>query len=114
MSSLYGSLLVIDWVSIPVTTLGGILLGVVLVRDAFIAWAGWVLLLLPWFWFRFGDPAHMIYAVAVNVLVYSAGFPEIRAHFANRRAGKVRPLSLRSFFSDARNVFMRRGESSTD
>jgi len=88
MSPLYGGLLVVDWLAIPVATIVGLNIGFWLVRYAFLSYCGVVLTLIPWFWFRFGDVPHLFYAVSVNVFFWLASIPDLRLYSAYKRAGE--------------------------
>ncbi len=99
ISPLFGSLLVIDWLSIPVTNLIGLLVGTVLFRDVIAAYTGGLVLLMPWFWYRFSDPAYFYFAVAVNVLFWMAFIPELKEYVRLRRTGqRAQRPSLRESF----------------
>lgn len=87
-TAIYGGLLAIDWVAIPVTTVVGSVLGLVVLRDMFAAYALGMWLLVPWFWWR-ADAAHVTYAVVVNVLFMVAMIPETRAYVDRRRRGEL-------------------------
>jgi glycerol-3-phosphate acyltransferase PlsY len=88
MSPLYGGLLVVDWLAIPVATFVGLNVGFWLVRYAFLSYCGVVLTLIPWFWFRFGDVPHLFYAVSVNVFFWLASIPDLRLYGVYKRAGE--------------------------
>ena len=78
ISAIYGGLLVIDWVGVFVCSIGGMLLGLVVLRDVLTAYMAGVLLIIPWVYFRTHNWAYVIYAVVVNVLFVIAMLPEIR------------------------------------
>lgn len=88
MSPLYGGLLVVDWLAIPVATIVGCNIGFWIVRYAFLSYCGVVLTLLPWLWFRFGDIPHLLYALSVNVFFWLASIPDLRLYGAYKRAGE--------------------------
>ena len=88
MSPLYGGLLVVDWLAIPVATIVGLNIGFWIVRYAFLAYCGVVLTLIPWFWFRYGDMSHLIYALAVNLFFWLASIPDLRLYRDYKRAGE--------------------------
>lgn len=79
LSALYGSLLVIDWIGMLVTAIGGMLFGLVVVRSVIVAYMAGVWLVLPWLWFRTHDPALAVYACVMIALFTKAMMPEIRA-----------------------------------
>jgi glycerol-3-phosphate acyltransferase PlsY len=91
-SPLYGGLLVVDWVGLGVTTLLGMGVGLLVLRDMLVAYTLGQWLLIPWFVWR-GDAAEVVYAVAINLLFTIATVPEIRRYFAKRRAGELRQVS---------------------
>lgn len=86
-SPLYGGLLVIDWLAIPVITLLGLMGGFWLTQFTFLAYFGVTITLVPWFWFRFDAMAYIIYAVAINIFFWIASIPEVRLYLAYRRDG---------------------------
>jgi glycerol-3-phosphate acyltransferase PlsY len=51
MSPIFGSLLVIDWKSVLVSSVGGMFLGLVVLRDMFFAFTSGPLFLIPYFWY---------------------------------------------------------------
>ena len=79
LSAIYGSLLVIDWVGMLVTAIGGMLFGIVVARSVLVAYMAGVWLVLPWLWFRTHQGAYAIYACVLIVLFTIAVLPEIRA-----------------------------------
>jgi hypothetical protein len=78
LSAIYGSLLVIDWVGMLVTAIGGMLFGLVVARSVIVAYMAGVWLVLPWLWFRTHRAAYAAYACVLIVLFTSAILPEIR------------------------------------
>jgi glycerol-3-phosphate acyltransferase PlsY len=88
MSPLYGGLLVVDWLAIPVATIVGLNIGFWIIRYAFLSYCGVMLTLIPWFWFRFGDIPHLIYALSVNLFFWLASIPDLRLYRDYKRAGE--------------------------
>jgi glycerol-3-phosphate acyltransferase PlsY len=88
ISVAYGGLLVIDPLGVLATSLAGMLLGLVVLRDVLAAYMGGVLLILPWVWWRTGDPAAIAWAVVVNLVFVAAMVPEIRQWARIRREEK--------------------------
>jgi glycerol-3-phosphate acyltransferase PlsY len=88
ISAIYGGFLVIDWFGFLVCSLGGMLLGLVVLRDVLAAYMAGVLLLIPWVLFKTRDAAFVIYAVVVNVFFVIAMLPEIRAYERLKREEK--------------------------
>lgn len=88
MSSIYGGFLAIDWVgAIPCSFLG-MAIGFVLVRDVLVAYLAGVWLMIPWMWFRFRDPAYVLYAIVVNIIFMLALLPEIRNQIKAHKEGR--------------------------
>ncbi len=88
ISVAYGGLLVIDPIGVIVTSLAGMLLGLVVVRDVIVAYMGGVLLIVPWVWLRTHDEAVIMWAVFVNIVFSIAMVPEIRQWVRIRRQDK--------------------------
>ena len=99
-SPLYGGLLAIDWLALPVTTAIGTSIGLFLIRDMMWAYTLGQVLLIPWFMWRGGAP-EVAYAVAVNLLFAVAMIPEIRAYFEKRRRGELEQVSSWKQFRNA-------------
>jgi acyl phosphate:glycerol-3-phosphate acyltransferase len=78
LSAIYGSLLVIDWIGMLVTAIGGMLFGLVVARSVIVAYMAGVWFVLPWLWFRTHQAAYAVYACALIVLFTLAMLPEIR------------------------------------
>lgn len=91
-SPLYGGLAAVDWVAIPVTTLAGLFVGLVVLRDMFFAYTLGQFLLIPWFVWR-GTTAEVVYAVAINVVFVVATIPEMGEYFEKRRAGELKQVA---------------------
>lgn len=91
-SPLYGGLLAVDWVALPVTTIAGVVVGLVVIRDMLWAYTLGQWLLIPWFAWR-GGVAEVVYAVAINLLFTVATLPEIKLYFAKRKAGELEQVS---------------------
>ena len=93
MSAVYGGMLAIDWIGVFATSLGGMLFGLVIVRDFLVAYMAGFWFLIPWLWFRTHDVAHLLYAVAVNVILLVGMIPEMKQYLRLRREGKGGDLS---------------------
>lgn len=93
MSAIYGGLFAIDWIGVFATSLGGMVLGIFVLRDFLTAYMGGFWLLIPWLWFRTHDVAHLLYAVAVNVILLIGMIPELRQYIKFRREGEMPDLS---------------------
>ena len=87
LSAIYGSMFVIDWIGVLVTAFGGMILGMVVIRDVVVSYLAGLWLMIPWLWFRTYDVWYLAYGVAVNVLFVLALLPEIRKVMEYRRRG---------------------------
>jgi glycerol-3-phosphate acyltransferase PlsY len=88
LSAVYGGMFAIDLIGVFATSIGGMLLGLFVIRDMLVAYVGGLWLLIPWLWFRTHDVAHVIYAIAVNIIFLLAMIPEMRQYLRLRREGK--------------------------
>jgi glycerol-3-phosphate acyltransferase PlsY len=79
LSALYGSMLVIDWIGMLVTAIGGMLFGLGVARSIIVCYFAGVWFIVPWLWFRTHEPSYLIYSFALNLLFTIAMMPEIRA-----------------------------------
>lgn len=68
ISAIYGGLVVVDPLAVVVPALAGIFVGLLLVRSFLVMFLLSLLLVIPWLWFRFENPAYWIYAASVNIL----------------------------------------------
>lgn len=88
-SAILGGLLVIDWPAALILPIVGLLLGLLVFRNLVVATLSWIWLIIPWFWWRTGgDPAYMVYAIAVNIIFLLAMVPEYQLAMKYKREGK--------------------------
>jgi glycerol-3-phosphate acyltransferase PlsY len=87
LSAVYGGMFAIDPIGVFVTSLGGMLLGLFVLRDMLAAYLGGLWLLIPWLWFRTHDVAYLAYAIAVNLIFLLAMLPEMKQYIRLRREG---------------------------
>jgi acyl phosphate:glycerol-3-phosphate acyltransferase len=100
-SAIMGGLLVIDWLAVVVSPIAGLLLGMVVFRNMVVATLSWIWLLIPWFWWRTGgDVAHILYAVAVNILFLLAMIPEYKIAMKYKKEGKMIEYGLSNLKSN--------------
>lgn len=88
ISAAYAGLLAIDPIGFLVCSIGGMLFGLLVVRDMWTAYCAGVWAIIPWLWFRTHDPAYLAYAVAVNIVYMLGMIPETRQWFRIRRENK--------------------------
>jgi glycerol-3-phosphate acyltransferase PlsY len=86
LSAIYGGFLVIDPIGMVLTSLIALALGL-LSRNLLVAYSAGTWLMIPWLWFRTGDPAYFVYVVAVNVMYLVSMIPDIRRMRDRKRRG---------------------------
>ncbi len=88
ISAIFGGMFVIDWMGVFATSLGGMIFGLVVVRDMLVAYLAGVWFLIPWLWFRTHEIPYLLYAVAVNIVLNIATIPEIKKWIKITKEGK--------------------------
>ncbi len=78
LSAIYGTLLVVDWIGMFIAGAGGMVVGLFILRSVLLAYVLGPWLVVPWIWWRTGDPAHVAFAVAAAVFFTISMVPEIR------------------------------------
>lgn len=87
LTAVYGATVVIDWLGAIVTFFGGMVLGIVVIRDLLTAYLAGLWLLIPWLWFRTGDLDYVWYALAANAIFLLSMIPDIRQYVDFKRRG---------------------------
>jgi len=93
ISAIYGGFLVVDWLGTLVTSVVASFLGLVVFKrvlvelSVLVAYAGGIVLMIPWIWFRTYDAAYLAYVVFVNAMFALATIPDIRMMRDVRRRG---------------------------
>lgn len=85
ISAIYGGVLAIDWLGVPVAAVGGMILGLFILRDLFFTYQAGLWLLIPWLWFRTHDLNSVLYAVLINVVFTVSSIPEMKNWFAVKK-----------------------------
>jgi glycerol-3-phosphate acyltransferase PlsY len=88
ISAAYAGLLSISWIGFLVCSLGGMVFGLVVLRDVWSAYCAGVWAMIPWLWLTTGDPVLVTYAVFVNLVFMLGMVPETRQWFRIRREDK--------------------------
>lgn len=92
-------LLVLDPIGVLVCLTIGVLVGLFILRDMFVAADGGQYLLIVWF-VLFGTPAEAVFALVGNLIYLFASWPEGKEYFAARARGEVGKIeSFRDFFT---------------
>jgi glycerol-3-phosphate acyltransferase PlsY len=89
VTAVYGGLWVIDWIAIFATFVGGMFLGIVVLRNVVISYFLSLWLLIPWFWVRTRDWRYLVYAVAVNLIFIAGMIPDLKEYVRFTRMGVV-------------------------
>ncbi len=76
--AVYAALLAVDWIGVFVTSVLGMIFGLVVLRDVLAAYMTGVVFIIPWLWFRTHNIAYVIYAVVVNIILFIAFIPEAK------------------------------------
>lgn len=95
-SPIMGGLLVLDPIGLVAVLAGGSVLGLIVGHMLVLRWS-WLVLMLPWFWFRTGSWLYVGYAIICNAAYWLAMAPEIRQY----NSLKARPSQeeMSRFFS---------------
>ena len=88
LSAIYGALLVIDWPGLFVTSVAGMLFGLLVVRSVAVAYMAGPWFIIPWVWFRTHDPYVLIWAIVVNIVFTISSIPELRQWIKIRKEDK--------------------------
>ena len=86
LSAIYGGFFIIDPIGTVVTSFAALALGLVL-KNVLVAYSAGTWLMIPWLWFRTGDPAYLVYVLTVNIIYMVAMIPDIRRIRDRRRRG---------------------------
>lgn len=87
LTAVYGAMFTVDWIGTFVTFFGGMLLGIIVIRDILVAYLSGLWLLVIWLWFRTHEIAYVWYGIAANLIFLSSMIPEIRQYLDFRRRG---------------------------
>ena len=88
LSCIIGGMLVVDWGGVLITNLIGGGVGVWR-KNMLITTGGGITLMIPWLWIRTGDTAVIIYAIAMNILYWTAMIPEIKQFRTMEKSGDI-------------------------
>jgi glycerol-3-phosphate acyltransferase PlsY len=88
LSTIYGALLVIDWPGFFVTSIGGMLFGLLAVRSVPVAYMAGPWFIIPWVWFRTHDVWILAWAIVANVVFTISAIPELRQWMKIRKEDK--------------------------
>ena len=86
LSTITGGLIVIDPVGFAVGITGAWILALLVGHLLIMRW-GWLLLMIPWFWFAKDDWAHVLYMVAANTMFWFSMRNELKQYIEVARSG---------------------------
>ena len=89
ISPSYGGFFVVDWIGTLVSSVVGMLFGFLVIRDMVIAYLSGPWFMLLWLILFKGDWPHILYGVAINVVLLLSFVPEVREYFKQKRESKV-------------------------
>jgi glycerol-3-phosphate acyltransferase PlsY len=89
LSPILGGMLVVDWLGVVVTNLVGAVAGTLLGNNLIVTTGTGIVLMIPWVWIRYQDPAQLIYVVAMNALYWTAMIPEWKEYIRLWREGSL-------------------------
>ena len=89
LSCIIGGMLIVDWVGVLITNLIGATVGIWR-KNMLVTLGGGITLMIPWLWIRTQDTAVIIYAIAMNILYWTAMIPEIKQYLAIAKAGDIK------------------------
>jgi glycerol-3-phosphate acyltransferase PlsY len=78
LSAIYGTLLVIDWIGMLIAAVGGMIVGLFVLRSVLLAYVLGPWLVVPWLWWRTGDPGHVAFATVAAIFFTISMVPEIK------------------------------------
>jgi glycerol-3-phosphate acyltransferase PlsY len=84
---IFGSLLVVQWYAILLTTLGGLFIGMVFFGSPMLCFFLWIWLMIPWMIY-FGTSWELIYLIVVVLIFHLGTLPELIATIRLLRSGK--------------------------
>jgi hypothetical protein len=94
-------MLVIDPLGIVVCNVAAVTLGMFLGQLHMVRWGG-MLLLIPWLWFRTGDPAVLAYIIFANAVFWFAMRKDVKQYLQYHKQGVFRNKEELSDFMDMR------------
>ena len=98
-SVVYGSMLVIGPLGILACNVAAVAFGVLLGQIHLVRWGGMVLL-IPWLWFRTGDPVLLAYIVFANTVFWIAMRKDVKQYYQYHKQGIFRNQEQLSDFLD--------------
>lgn len=79
VSVIFGSFFVLDWLGPFALPFLSAILGLMVLRNVGLAYFGSSFLMFPWLWIRTYDPVLLLWALTVNIVMYTSMIPDLRA-----------------------------------
>ena len=89
ISVIFGSFFAIDMLGAIVTTILGLLFGMIVVENPLLGYSGWLYLMVPWLFFRTFDWIFIFYSISVLLIFLIATTPEIRAYLIHLKENNL-------------------------
>ncbi|NTV80978.1 MAG: hypothetical protein HGA24_06110, partial [Candidatus Aminicenantes bacterium] len=70
-------------------SLGGIIVGLGILRDVYLIYFSGLLLVIPWLWLRTGSVPLVLYAVAANVIFFVASWSGAKKYYQLKKTEPV-------------------------
>jgi len=103
-STIYGGLLIIDFLGVLVTSTLAFMLGLIARHILVFRWSG-ILLMIPWAWFRTHDKDYLIFILFANALYWIVLIPELRQAYKFYKMGiNPRQEDLSAFMGMGRKL----------
>jgi glycerol-3-phosphate acyltransferase PlsY len=91
ISPIMGGMLVVDWLGVVVTNLLGLASDLV-IKNTLVSSGVWLILMIPWIWFRSHNWPELLYAIAMSILFWASMIPEWREVLRLKRQGELEKL----------------------
>ena len=101
ISVIFGGFLAIDLFGAGVTTILGLLFGMIVVGYPLLGYSGWLWLMVPWLFLRTFDWVFLVYSILVLLIFLIATIPEIRAFLIHKKENNLKQYNEEKMNSSA-------------
>ncbi len=101
ISVIFGGFLAIDLLGAGITTILGLLFGMIVVGDPLLGYSGWLWLMVPWLFLRSFDWVFLFYSILVLLIFLIATIPEIRAFLIHKKENNLKQYNEEKMNSSA-------------
>lgn len=88
ISAIFGGLMAIDPLGALATSVGGMVIAMLVLRDFALVFPISLFLIIPWLWFTTYSPIFLLYGIALNITFALAIIPEIKEVIRTRKEKK--------------------------